>query len=254
MVSGVSIPNRSFCLLFTGWWVCFQPRAGKCFTHFRKCSLLLFLLYSGCSQPTGDYDPCSIDLQLETLQPSTNSFQWVPYQPQAHLEFAGDHGARILLVYSEDLPSCEPTFGHFDIICPQDSSQNRKVNYQSLAKCSELINADEASELHSVGIVLRTWLDERRSTLDRPLLSDVIEVSFLYANGARRNILRFPVLDRGFGEVFTNEFRFDATLMLNGKQLMNVYRSAASDPEEEAYYTPYGLEAIRHQGKLYLLQ
>jgi len=253
-MSGVFFKNRDFWYPGKEGQDSLQPRAGRCIAAFLRNSLLLVIACDGCRQPADDYDPCSVALQLEVLQPSTLSFQWVPYPPQAHLVFVAEQDTLLLRVTSEDGPPCEPTFGNFDILCPNDSSQNRRVNYQSLARCFELSNADELSEFRSVEIALRAWLDERRSTIDRLLLSDVMEVSFVYAKGARRNILRFPVLDRGFGDVFTNEFRFDPVLVVNGKRLEEVYHSAASDPEEDAYYTPSGLAAIRHRGKVFLLQ
>ncbi len=231
----------------------------------RFCSLIhflgLFTVFAGVlstsaclDQKEEMFNPCTIHQKLEELYPAQQSLSWLYYPEKSFVEFEQAGGARIRFQVSQSMSIEEGLYSSFVIPCPQDSSQTRLVDYHVKEYVYTLDNIDTSSRIQTIALALSVVLDEHNSTLDRPLLADVLTLYVKTRVRGRFQVLQFPVTIRGYDTPVQGGFQNFETLILSGRTFNNVYVNTENESAIKLFYTPDGLIGIESEDGLYLLK
>lgn len=208
-------------------------------------------LFACETQNDDDYNPCLSPFRLETIWPAAVGFDWIPYLPGQAYTFKHSNTDSMVFQISTYKESQDFLQSIFLIRCPQDTAQQKPIEYTLKSYFSTLKNINPLHPLSYIQINLASLLDEQNSTYDQILLADIISINSGLKIHGDVPLFQFPVLDRGFIPQNNIRFLYQDSLYLDQKLLRSVYYNDENTFQIQIFYTTLGIEAIRFNNKLY---
>jgi len=214
--------------------------------------LIIGFLFSTCHEEDGlAYNPCKIPTQLELLHPAAPSRAWLPYQTGNELVFMTRDSQILKFMVSKSFVPGR-VYDAFYVICPQDSTQLKQVNYAAETWTTQFQNTNPMHSLISMDFQISTLLDKKTSRLDKIQLADIMEVSITTSNFPPSKNISFVIFDRGYNDPSEVNHLWADTLWLNSQWYQEVYYSVEKDGGPILYFKDYQPFAIQYKNKLYL--
>ncbi len=221
----------------------------------REGIILLFLMYLSCSQEEADYNPCLVNRRIEDPRPSQHSLEWLPDFSNGQNIYGTNSNEKINFESVFHQEFSESLQSSFKIQCPQDSTQCSKVNYTSFEYINSYNVSSPTGNLAAIKISLDVLVDELNSNLDDIKIFDYLKIDFIIRLSSSTyktiGVLQFPVLDRGYEQMFPYNYKFLPSIVLNNTIYKNVYCNYENVEQLKVYYNETGLVAFEINGTLY---
>lgn len=214
--------------------------------------LISFIIGSlSCTSDDTGYDPCKNFIRVEPVQVSFESRSWIDYSLHQTLRFVAADSSRIqFIAKSLFVPSV--LLSDFNVSCPYDSNQIQKVEVPLKSLTTVFENADSTHPLRFIQLEIKTVLDTRNSSLDKLLLADVLAIWVQTRSANLRQILSYPVFDRGYTYPIECSYLFIDQLHLGSKIFNDVYYNSEQTDAPVLYLSGKKIIALIWRGKTYL--
>ncbi len=211
--------------------------------------------YSSCRHLNEEpFNPCEVAQKLEDLWPTTLSVDYLNYPVNRLLLFTNSQGETDSFRVAESMQAQEGLYSSFKIQCPYDSAQQSQVDYHVKEYSYTLVNLDTNSLIQNIQFELSVVLDERSSTLDRPLLADLLTIRTKQSRRGSYKVLQFPLTLRGYENPIQGGYQFYEIYNLAGRQFSNVYVNEDNESELKLYCNQDGLIGIQSSAGLFLIK